>query len=187
MKFGFVPRKSLGVVIALALGPLPGCGGDGMMDRGDMMGPVSGRGGSVMTSIVPGGNAVGVSPSGTLTMRFSQPMLAEMERYVDLHEGDLGGPVVPIDCGWDASRTTLTCVPSSSLKPGTRYALHLGGAMMDAGGYPVDFDQYGPGMGGQWAFAGPMGQLHGGMPWSMMGSWRGGNGAYGMVFFFTTA
>jgi len=64
---------------------------------------------------------------------------------------------------------------------------HIGGAMMDANSHPVDMDQFGMQMGGQWATQGMMGATHSGMPWSMMGfGWRHQNGSYGMVFTFST-
>ena len=50
-----------------------------------------------------------------------------MEQYVDLHEGDLDGPLVPIRCAWSSDRITLGCTPDAPLKARTRYSLHVGG------------------------------------------------------------
>jgi hypothetical protein len=66
--------------------------------------------------------------------------------------------------------------------------IHLGGGMMDADDQPVNMEQHGLAMGGQWLMAGMMGGIHAGSPMHMLGAgWRGANGSYGMVFPFTTA
>jgi hypothetical protein len=110
-----------------------------------------------------------------------------MEQNVDLHMGDLSGAEMPMNCGWSADRTLLTCPLASPLAAHTTYAIHLGGGMMSAGGAAVDYTA-GLGMGGQWIMGGMMTGNHGGMAWGMMGSgWRNANGSYGMMFSFTTA
>jgi hypothetical protein len=110
-----------------------------------------------------------------------------MEQYVDLHMGDLSGPLVPMGCAWSANQTTLVCTPLSPLQPGTRYTIHVGGGMVDANGQVIDMDTYGPALGGQWVQGGMMGAGHGGTAWGMMGAgWHHSNGAYGMAFTFTT-
>ena len=158
-----------------------------------MMGPgMNGSGGAsagaMFMSVSPAGGATGVPAGTSVTFRFGGAMAAGMEQYVDLHLGDLSGPVVPTSCGWSADRTVLTCTPASALAPHTTCAIHLGGGMMSAGGAVVDYGTYGPGMGGQWIMGGMMTGTHGGMAWGMMGNgWRNGNGSYGMVFGFTTA
>jgi hypothetical protein len=178
---------SLSVVALLGAA---GCGGGSQM--GSQMGTTTGptgttASGTVMSSVMPSGNAASVSVTTTVVMRFSHGMAAGMEQYMDLHEGDTSGPVVPMTCGWSSDRTTLTCQPSTPLKPQTRYTIHMGDGMMDADDHPVNMDQ-GLGMGGQWLMTGMMGGLHAGSPMGMMGSgWHGSNGSYGMVFPFTTA
>ena len=116
-----------------------------------------------------------------LSISFSHLMLQGMEQYVDLHEGDLDGPRVPIRCGWSSDRTTLGCTPDAPLEHQARYTLHIGGGMMDADDHPVDLGLMGPQMGGQWAMGG---SHHGPM---MGNAWRGSNGSYGMFFSFNTA
>ena len=64
-----------------------GCGGNGMT------GPSTA---STFSSVSPAGGATGVSTSTGIVMRFSQHMGAGMEQFVDLHEGDPAGPVVPM-------------------------------------------------------------------------------------------
>jgi len=76
-------------------------------------------------------------------------MAQGMEQYVDLHMGDLFGRVVPMSCAWSGGQTVLTCTLAAPLSPRTTYAIHLGGGMMSAGGLPVDYTTYGPGLGGQ--------------------------------------
>ncbi len=158
------------------------CGANGGGSK--MMGPSTTA--SVFMSVSPAGDATEVSISSGIIVRFSQPMGAGMEQFIDLHEGDTSGPVVPMTCGWSGDRATLTCQPTKPLRPRARYATHIGGGMMDADDHPVTMT---PGLqqGGQWLMPGMMGN-HGGMPTGMMGSgWQGSNGSYGMFFPFTTA
>lgn len=174
------------VLFAVALGVACG-GGNDMMGPG-MNGPGGASAGATFMSVSPAGGAAGVAVGSPVTFRFSGAMGAGMERYVDLHLGDLSGPEVPMSCAWSPDRTLLTCTPDSPLAPHTAYAIHLGGGMMTAGGMAVDYATHGPGLGGQWIMGGMMTGSHGGMAWDMMGSgWRNANGSYGMVFTFMTA
>jgi hypothetical protein len=113
----------------------------------------------------------------------------EMEQYVDLHQGDLSGPLVPMECDWSGDVTTLTCTPHAALRSRTTYAIHVGAGMRDADGHQVDVGLHGLEMGGTWAGQEMTGGSHGGMSWGMMGSgWQHpSNGSLGMVFVFETA
>jgi hypothetical protein len=158
------------------------CGGNA--GGGMMTGPSPA--GAVFMSVSPAGNSVDVSVSTGIVIRFSQRMAAGMEQFIDLHEGDTSGPVVPMTCGWSGDRTTVTCQPAQPLRHRARYSTHVGGGMMDADDLPVGMD---PGLqvGGQWLMSNMMGGNHDGMPMGAMGSgWRAPNGAYGMFFPFTT-
>lgn len=159
--------------------------GPGMMGVGPSGVPASGSAyGAALVSVSPQGGAVGVSRSPSIMLRFSGPMGAGMERYVDLHLGDLAGPIVAMGCSFSGDRTTLTCTPVTPLQARTVYTLHAGGGMFDASGRLVDMSQYYGMMGGQWIMGGAS---HGGLSWGMMGgSWMGPNGGYGMTFAFTT-
>lgn len=131
---------------------------------------------------------MGVAGSSSMVFRFGAAMGSGMEQYVDLHMSDLAGPAMPMNCGWSADRTTLTCTPQGPLSPRTTYVIHLGGGMMTQAGQALDYAQYGPMMGGQWILGGMMGGSHAGGSWGMMGpNWRNANGSYGMAFSFTTA
>jgi hypothetical protein len=157
------------------------CGGNG--GGGMMAGPSAA---AVFMSVSPSGNAVDVSISTGIFVRFSQRMGAGTEQFIDLHEGDTSGPIVPMTCAWSGDRATVTCQPRQPLEHQTRYTTHLGGGMMDADDHPVNMD---PGLqvGGQWLMPNMMGGRHDGMPMGMMGSgWHGLNGSYGMFFPFTT-
>jgi len=164
-----------------------GCGGN----NGNMMGPGAvgmGLSGATFMSMTPQGGATGVPVSSQVVLRFGAAMGTGMEQYVDLHMGDVAGPIMPMDCGWSADRTTLTCTLRGPLSPRTTYVVHVGGGMMTQAGQVLDYTQYGPMMGGQWIMGGMMGGSHAGSPWGMMGSgWRNANGSYGMAFTFTTA
>jgi hypothetical protein len=165
------------------------CGGSSQSGSQMMTGASapSATSGTVLAAVVPTGNSVAVPTSTAIVMRFSHAMLAGMEKYMDLHEGDTSGPTVPMSCDWSPDRTVLTCSPATPLKAQTRYTIHMGDSMMDADDHPANMD---PGlmMGGQWLTGGMMGGMHAGSPMSMMGSgWLGSNGSYGMVFSFTTA
>jgi hypothetical protein len=167
-----------------------GCGGgsDGMMTDPSGMGPGAGVGPAAFMSIAPPGGSPPVSVSTSIVMRFGVAMAPGMEQYVDLHQGELAGPLVPMSCAWSGDGTTLTCTPSAPLQHQTTYWIHLGGGLMTQAGQAVDYDGYGPMMGGQWIEGGMMGGFHEGSPWGMMGGpWRHANGAYGMAFPFTTA
>src|SRR5262249_26010189 len=107
-----------------------------------------------------------------------------MEQYVYLHEGDLGGRVLPLTCAWSNARTPLACTPGAPLEANTLYTIHVGGGMLDANGHVIDMDDM-PMMGGQLVTAG---MINGGIPSWMMGpGWQGANGTYGRTFRFTTA
>lgn len=127
-----------------------------------------------------------------VTVRFDHPMNPAMSDFAALHEGDVDDPGVDGAWSWADDGTTLSFTPASSLKPATRYTIHLGGGMRDALGHPVGFEEHGAQMGGSWATADMMG---GGMASGMgdpisghMGDgWRHpSNGTFGMVFTFTT-
>jgi len=180
----------IGTIAGLALASVVafGCGGghDEMMMGPSDMG--AGLGSAVFMSVSPTGGQAGVSVSTSIVMRFGVGMGAGTEDYIDLHQGDLAGPVVPMSCAGSADRTTLTCTPATPLQSGTMYWIHLGGGLMDQAGDPVDYDQYGPMMGGEWIQGGMMGGSHAGGPWGMMGgAWHDAHGGYGMAFPFTTA
>lgn len=181
-------RTSAMISLALGLALLAvGCGGGN--DR-TMMGASPGPGAASATflSVTPQGGATSVPASAPIVFRFGAAMGAGMEQYVDLHMGDLAGPNVPVNCGWSGDRTTLTCSPQGPLSSRTTYVVHLGGGMMTQAGQPLDCDQYGPMMGGQWITGGMMGGSHAGGAWGPMGpNWRNANGSYGMAFTFTTA
>jgi len=185
-------RLVVSLSFSLLLVSLVACSSDDHDQRGSMMsaapaGPTTFVAGGPMTlSPVPG--AIGVPTGATLTLGFGYGMGWGMERLVDLHRGDPGGPVVPCDCSWSGDRATLTCVPQGPLGPRTTYWIHLGGGMTTVAGAPFDFAHPGVPPGGQWVMGGMMGAgYHAGMPWGGMGpGWRAPNGAYGMAFPFTT-
>jgi hypothetical protein len=167
---------------------LAGACGHDMMGPDDMGGHHGPADAVALVSVSPAAGATGVAVNAPITVRFSGPMAAGMEQYLDLHLGDLSGPTVGLACGWSADRTQLTCNPTSALASHTSYAIHLGGGLMSAGGTPLDYTTYGPAIGGQWIMGGMMTGSHGGASWGMMGGdWRNTNGSYGMVFSFTTA
>ena len=181
-------REALCTILVLAAA---GCGGG--HDYGPMMmtGPsatVPQGYGAALVSLTPPGGSAGVPTSTSITLRFGAAMAVAMEQYVDLHVGSIAGSVVSMGCAWSPDRTTLTCRPSAPLDARTTYVLHVGGGMTTHAGQPIDFNLYGPGMGGLWLMGGMMGPAHGGHSWGMMGpGWRGSNGSYGMEFPFTTA
>jgi Bacterial Ig-like domain len=156
------------------------CGG------GDSMGS-SAVSTTELVSVTPPGGSTGVSATGPMVMTFSRPMMAGMQQYVDLHQGDAAGPLVAITCTWSADRLTLTCVPGGLLQPNAKYTLHMGGGMMDADDHAADMGQHQSRTGGQWLMPGMTGGMHEGAVMSGMGAgWRGPGGSYGMIFTFTT-
>ena len=141
--------------------------------------------GTMLTSVFPAGGALVVPTMVSVSLRFSGPVGSGMERYVDLHLGDVSGPVVPMSCRLSVDRTLVTCSPDAPLQARTRYTLHVGAGMLDTAGRPIDM---GYGMGGQLLMGGMMGPTHGGVAWNNMAApWMGANGSYGMAFSFTTA
>jgi hypothetical protein len=170
----------VGIVALVAAG----CGGG---DNHMMAGPGGVSGMPAFLSVAPRGGATGVPVSSPLELDWGVAMVSGMEQYVDLHVGDLSGPVVPMSCAWAGDWTQLVCTPTSPLQPGTQYVIHVGGGMVDADGELIDMDEYGPAFGGQWIQGGMMGAGHAGTPWGMMaGGWQHGDGAYGMAFTFST-
>jgi hypothetical protein len=139
--------------------------------------------GAVLESVAPAGGATQVEVGTTVVVRFSHAMGAGMEAHAALHEGDVTGPVVPGLWSWSEDRTVLTFVPAAPLRPQTRYTIHLGGGMQDAGGRRVDMTHHGPHLGGRWMSGTMMGGGHA----HMGAGWRHQNGSYGMTFTFTTA
>ncbi len=186
-------KSAIGIGIALASVGAAGCGGGGSMG-GSMMGPSSTSPASMMSGGGTGNSIVGMSPASESTgvatnapieIRFSGAMPAAIGFQVDLHVGDLSGPTVALACTASADRAALTCMPASSLQPGTRYMTHVGGGMTSGNG------ACGAGAsmtGGQWIGPGGISAaMHGGMSWGDMGGWFDACGGYGMAFPFTTA
>jgi hypothetical protein len=144
--------------------------------------------GAVLESVAPAGGAAQVQVGTTVVIRFSHVMGAGMEAYAALHEGGVTGSLVPGLWSWSADRRELTFVPATPLKPQTRYTIHLGGGMRDAGGRSVNMTHHGPHMGGQWMSGHMMsGGMMGGGHGHVGAGWRHENGSYGMTFSFTTA
>ena len=170
-------------------------------DMAQMMGPSQAymgaggyMGGSMagmpgLVSVDPPGGATGVPVSTSVVFRFGIPMASGMNQFVDLHTGDVGGPIVPWTCTWSHEHRTLTCTPASPLEPLATYTVHVGGGMVDASGRLVDPWGYGSQVGGSWVMTGMMGGHLAGGGWGHMGSgWRHPvNGSYGMAFSFRTA
>ncbi len=175
-------RRPVRILLALVVPLLAGCG-----TADSPAAPAA----TVLASVVPAGGAVGVDPAGVVTVTFSHALMAGMEKYAALHEGDVTGPVVAGTWALSSDRATLTFTPAASLKSKTKYTIHLGGGMTDANGRAVNMDP-GQMMGGQYAGGSMMnggGMMGGsGTGSGMMGpGWQGANGMYGMVFSFTTA
>jgi len=170
------------IVTTLLTAALPLLGACGSSDT------PTGPDATALASVSPAGGAVGVDPAGTVTVEFNHALMAGMEQYAALHEGDVTGAVVAGRWTLSTDRTKLTFTPSAPLKAKTKYTIHLGGGMMDADGRPVNMNP-GQMMGGQYATGSMMtggGMMQGGS--GMMGpGWQGAGGTYGMVFSFTTA
>jgi hypothetical protein len=138
-----------------------------------------------LSAVNPAPDAVAVSTATTVTLTFDHRMQDGMEQYVDMHQGGITGAVVPMNCGWNAGQTTLTCTPMGPLAAGAPYMIHVGCGMTDAQGHMMDMDNWTT-RGGEWATSGMMGGNHAGQPIGMMGAgWMHGS-HYGMMFTFTT-
>jgi Big-like domain-containing protein len=141
---------------------------------------------ATLSAVSPAPAALDVPTGTTIVLTFGQPMMAGMEQYMDLHQGGVGGAIVPMSCAWSPDQTTLTCTPTGGLGDATQYTIHVGAGMTDAQGHMVDMQAWTM-MGGQWATGGMMGGTHGGQPVGMMGpGWKDGT-HYGMLFSFTTS
>jgi len=139
-----------------------------------------------LTAITPAPNATGVSTTASIVATFSQPMIAGMEQYVDLHVNGVDGQILPMSCAWNGAQTTLTCAPQNPLASNAPYTIHMGASLTAQDGAVIDMSSWTT-MGGQWATSGMMGGMHGGMPIGSMGmGWKDGMGHYGMLFPFTT-
>jgi len=139
-----------------------------------------------LAAVAPAPAATAVAPSTTVTLTFSHPMMPGMAQYMDLHQGGIAGPTVPMGCSWSPDGLTLTCTPTNPLMTGTQYTIHVGAGMTDDQGHRMNMDDWTT-MGGQWATSGMMGGTHAGQPIGMMGAgWKDSAGHYGMMFGFTT-
>lgn len=125
-------------------------------------------------------DAVSVAAT-TVTIGFNGAMMPGMDQFIDLHHGDVTGPVIPMACAWSADYSTLTCTPSTTLVPGDHYTVHMGAGMRGSNGMPIDMAG-GTGMGGTW-MSGGMGDGHHGP--MMGGGWQDTDGHDGMLFPFT--
>jgi len=165
--------KVLSGMTAAILGVVA-CGGSDLTDPQDGLPAVA--------SIVPAAQATGVDPAAPIVIRFTHPMLAGMERFVALHEGEtVAGPMVVGTWTWSSDRTELTFAHPTPLHPATRYTIHLGGGMRDTENRTLDHGVCAA-HGGTNATSGMMGGS------GMMGDgWRDSHGGYGMLFSFTTA
>lgn len=168
------------LTLTLGLSALAACGGDPAAPAADQA--------PVLLSIAPAAGATGVDPTQPIVLEFNHPMGLGMEVYVDLHQGDINGPLVPMTATWSESRTTLTITPDQPLQPATTYTVHLGGNVVDRDGRPLNYQSCQQ-LGGQRLQAGQMGQGsgHGNMGGGMGPGWRNPDGSYGMTFTFTTA
>ena len=144
---------------------------------------------TVLEEVTPAAGALDVDPEGSIRVRFSQGMAGGMEQYVDLHQGGIDGPVVPMACELSDDRSMLTCTPEQPLQAGKAYTIHIGAGMMDESGRPADVESHGMGLGGQPVTGGMMGGMHGGQSTGLMGQgWQHpGDGHLGMAFTFETA
>lgn len=142
-----------------------------------------------LEEVSPAAGTLDADPEGSIVVRFSQGMASGMDQYVDLHQGGVDGPAVPMSCGLSDDRSTLTCTPGQPLQPGTAYTIHVGAGMMDDGGRPVEVEDHGMGMGGQPVTGEMMGNMHSGQSTGLMGQgWKHpGDGHLGMAFGFETA
>lgn len=144
---------------------------------------------TILEDVTPAAGTPNADPEGSITVRFSRPMGSGMEQYVDLHQGGIDGPVVPMSCEPSVDRTTLTCTPGERLQSAATYTIHIGAGMMDDNGRPVESEDRGMEMGGRPVTGEMMGGMHGGQPTGMMGpGWEHpGDGHLGMAFTFETA
>jgi hypothetical protein len=124
-------RSSTLAAIIAALAAGPSC-------SGDLVGPTTGSPLPNVTSLVPSSRARGVDPSTSVVMRFSHPMGEHTELLVWLHEGTIADPLVSGRWSWSGDRTVMTFTPTSPLRPGTTYTLHLAPALQTVDGKPLD-------------------------------------------------
>jgi hypothetical protein len=139
-----------------------------------------------LDAVSPAPGATMVPTSTDITLTFGQPMMAGMSQYVDLHQGGITGPVMPMACAWSPDMTVLTCTPNAPLAGGTQYTIHAGAGMSDAEGHHVGMGEW-QGMGGEWCSSGMMGGMHDGHPSDSMDHEWSHNGHCGMLFTFTTS
>lgn len=150
---------------------------------------------TALLSVIPQGGSADVDRFAPVVVEFGHTMMAGMQEYAALHEGEITGPAISGEWTLSTNRATLTFTPATPLAPRTRYTIHLGGGMMDVDGARIDFGTHGTRMGGVWATEGMMrsgmpggGRMGGAMGGAHMGEgWQHPtNGTYGMVFTFTT-
>ena len=144
---------------------------------------------TALLSVIPADGAADVSVQPVIEIRFDAPLASGATMLVALQLGDCPGPVVAGTWSLSPDGRVLSFAPAQPLHAGTRYSIHLGGGMTDAGGDVVDIGS-GPGLGGMWVtemmVMGMGGMGMGGMPAHAGPGWRGPNGFYGLAFAFAT-
>lgn len=152
---------------------------------GTACGSSTGPGTLALDAVSPAPASTLVSPVANVTLTFSAGMATGMEQFIDLHVDSLGGPVIPMTCGWNGARTIVTCT-HAPLAGGTTYVIHMGGGLQAMSGAMVDFDTWTM-TGATRMMSGMMSGMHDGQPIGMMGSgWHHGSD-YGLECIFTTA
>ena len=151
------PHIAMALATVLLLG-VTACSDDPVVVTDPGVGADIGVDATALLSVSPQGGSTNVAPGSPISVEFSGPMQDGMQNYVAMHEGDITGPEVDGTWTWNADHTRLGFSPMQPLMPETPYTMHVGGGMMDQAGHATDFETHGPGMGGDWATDGMMGE-----------------------------
>ena len=172
-------RRFTSSLLSLLVASLAGCGGSAYSSTGPQQ--------TASTSIVaisPASGASDLAVTSVITITFDHAVMLGMERYLSLHQDALTGPTVAGTATRSSDGTRLTFTPAAPLRSRTTYVLHVGGGMVDDSGHAVDYGRCAS-LGGRSASGSMMGG--GMMGGAEMGAgWKGRDGAYGMLFTFTT-
>lgn len=71
-----------------------------------------------------------------ISLKFDGAMDTASARFVDLHQGSIDGPVVPMNCGWQLADSLLSCTATAAqpLQADAPYTLHIGAGMTGSNG-----------------------------------------------------
>jgi hypothetical protein len=162
-----------------------GTGGGGGPDGGTGQGGQDGEPATQLLTISPRPGAATSTVGTPITLTFDGSMDSTARQFVDLHQGAVAGPIVPMTCLWSNENSTLACAATTTqpLVADSLYILHVGSGLTTSRGGMLGTSGM-TAMGGT-AVDGSAMTMHGGQSTGGIGSgWTGSGpgGGFGYAF-----